>query len=385
VLGEVAQVFLVTLASLTLLIMLGGVAKEAFQQGLGLGHMLRLLPYLLPNALLFAVPGTILFAVSNVYGRMSGANEIVAIKALGISPMVLLWPTMVLAVLLSFFTVWMNDVAMSWGHQGVQRVVIDAIEDIVYGMLRTQRRYYSRSFSVNVTRVEDRRLIKPIFSFQATGDAPAVTITAEEAELRSNPGSGLLTIVCRNGTVEAGGSTFDFPDVIEREIALDDAAKKGGSQSPSHLALRVLPERIARQRENIERTEQELAAKAAYHMLTGDFAQLATSVNADDWRMQELRMQLCRLITETPRRWANGFSCLCFAIVGAALAMLRRNSDWLAIFFTCFTPILIVYYPLLIYGVDRSKAGAVPPYTVWLGNLILLAWAAWLLRRVVRH
>ena len=67
------------------------------------------------------------------------------------------------------------------------------------------------------------------------------------------------------------------------------------------------------------------------------------------------------------------------------MAIRLRNSDVLATFFVCFLPILVVYYPLLTYGVDGSKRGALPPCSVWLGNVILVVWGAWLLRRVVRY
>ena len=52
------------------------VSKEAYQQGLGLKQILLLLPYVLPEALRFSVPGTILFATCSVYGRMASTNEI---------------------------------------------------------------------------------------------------------------------------------------------------------------------------------------------------------------------------------------------------------------------------------------------------------------------
>jgi lipopolysaccharide export system permease protein len=67
------------------------------------------------------------------------------------------------------------------------------------------------------------------------------------------------------------------------------------------------------------------------------------------------------------------------------MAIRRRHGEFLASFFACFLPILLVYYPLLITGVDRAKAGAWPPYSVWLGNIIL-AFGGWLLlRKVVRY
>jgi len=91
------------------------------------------------------------------------------------------------------------------------------------------------------------------------------------------------------------------------------------------------------------------------------------------------------LLLEPHRRWSAGFSCLCFAWVGAPMAIRRRNRDFLTSFFLCFVPILIVYYPLLAYGVDGAKNGTVPAYTVWAGNLLLMLWGAWLLRRVIRY
>jgi lipopolysaccharide export system permease protein len=91
------------------------------------------------------------------------------------------------------------------------------------------------------------------------------------------------------------------------------------------------------------------------------------------------------LKTEPHRRWAAGLSCLCFVMVGAPLAIRLRNSDFLTSFFLCFLPILIVYYPLLAYGIGRAKSGAVPPQVVWLGNLILVAAGVWMTRRMMRY
>ena len=35
--------------------------------------------------------------------------------------------------------------------------------------------------------------------------------------------------------------------------------------------------------------------------------------------------------------------------------------------------------------VDQAKAGKVPPIAVWAGNLLMLLWGWWLMRRVVRQ
>ena len=85
------------------------------------------------------------------------------------------------------------------------------------------------------------------------------------------------------------------------------------------------------------------------------------------------------------RRWANGFSCFFFVLVGAPLAIRWRSADVWTSFGICFLPILCVYYPLLAFSVDRAKCGVLPPYAVWLGNVVLLVLGGWLLRRVIRY
>jgi lipopolysaccharide export system permease protein len=387
VLREVCQIFLLTLTALTFVMLLFGVGAEAIKQGLGPVHLIQLLPYLLPNALLFAIPGTILLATSMVYGRMSNFGEIVAIKSLGVSPMAVIWPTLILSMVLSLVTVWLNDVAVSWGFDGGRKVVINAVEDIIYGMLRTQKSFSSKTFSINVKRVEEHILVQPVITFYRNGDSPEVTITAQEAEFRSKPGSGLLTIVCRDGEIDMDGTTIRFPDEIEREIPLDQASGKSvGDVSPAHVAMSEIPERVAKQKVAIERGQQLLAAKAGFRMMTGDFSQLGgTAWSSQAAPLTTLKTNLYKLQTEPPRRWANGFSCLCFTLVGAPLAIRLRNSDVLTSFFACFGPILILYYPLMAFGLDRSKAGAAHPMIVWLANAILVVWGLWLLRRVVRY
>jgi lipopolysaccharide export system permease protein len=385
---ELLSTFLVTLGGMTLLMLLVGVAQEAIQEGLGVKPVLQLIPYLLPNALRFAVPGTILFAVCVVYGRMAASREVVAIKSLGLSPMIFIWPGLVLAVFASLVSVWLNDKAVTWGQQGIRRVIIESVEQVAYGMLRTQRSYSTRRFSINVKEVAGRKLVRPIFVLHSQGDAPSVTISAREAELRGNPEDNTLSILLTDGVVEVGSRlTLAFTDTVERKIPLSDATRKGFAEtSPSYCPLTCIPEETRRQRKTIRQIQQQLAAETAYRLVSGDLAALNSPEH--DVRFQELEHAHCRLYrlkTEPWRRWANGFSCFCFVAAGIPLAIRQRNGDFLTSFFLCFLPILLIYYPLLAFGVDRAKCGALPPCTVWLGNIVLLLAGWWMMRRVMRY
>jgi lipopolysaccharide export system permease protein len=386
VLSDLLKVFLIVLTGLTVLIFVVLAGKEAVDKGIGLGPLLKMTPYLLPQALQFAVPGTMLLATTYVYGRMSSDNELVALKSLGISPMALIWPTLTLATLVSFAALALNDLAVSWGNLGVQRVFLESLEEVAYGRLKMQNTYSSGKLSILVRGVEGRKLLQPTLVVQASGNHPALTVSAEEAELRSYPERGELVFRFHNFEV-SGPVNVTNPDTYEHVMSLDELTGVAShNRSPSTYALGEIGPAVQEQYTRLAQMEQAMTATAAFAMMTGDFDSLSDSA----WRVHEQERtvqhnRLHRLHTEPWRRWANGFSCLCFVLIGAPMAIRLRHAEFLASFFACFLPILVVYYPLLAVSVDQAKDGAIPPPAVWLGNLVLAVWGVWLLRRVIRY
>ncbi|RLT03894.1 MAG: YjgP/YjgQ family permease [Planctomycetota bacterium] len=387
VLSELLQVFLVALTALTLFMLVIGLVKEAQQQGLGFLQIAALVPYVLPEAMRFAVPGTMLFAVASVFGRMSASNEITALKAAGITPMATIWPAMALAVVVSFVSVWLNDVAVSWGRDGVRRVIVGSVEEIIYGRLRQQRSYSTPQVSINVKGVDGKKLIRPTLSFQPGGSAAPVTVSAAEAQLRADAAAGTLVITFRDGTLHVGDFKAVFPDTIERVVPLNTVSQKNiVSTSPSEIAMADFTKARTEQIARISQLEQESAAKTAMAILSGRMEQsVPGAVEFERQAVKQEQSRLKRIIMEPWRRWANGFSCLCFVLVGAPMAIRMRNADFLTSFFLCFLPILIIYYPVFMLGISRVKAGALPPSAVWMGNVLMMLWGLWLLRRVVRN
>jgi lipopolysaccharide export system permease protein len=387
VLCEVLKTFGATLAALTVLMLIVGVAQEAVAQGLGLLPIVKLTPYVLPGALRFAIPGTILFAVCSVYGRMAAANEVIAVRAMGVSPLALVWPTLAFSIALSMVAVWVNDVAMSWGRRGVYEVVLQSVEQVAYGRLRTHRQYTNeRGFSILVQRVSGRKLERMTLVFPIREGF--VTLFAREAELKSDGRRGVLRFILTDGEVEwPGRGRLRFTDSLAYELPLAGASRKGEADFLTDCALHELPGRVRLAREEIAGLERSFAEEAERAPKEGMFS----GPQGEYLRERMLayiafkRARLRSLCLEPWRRWANGFSCFCFALVGAPLAIRMKSADVFAAFGACFLPILIVYYPLLAYGIDRAKAGAVSPACVWLANLVLAAIGAWLLRRVIRR
>jgi lipopolysaccharide export system permease protein len=386
VLFDLLKVFLLTLTGLTLLIFIVLIGKEAVDKGIGLGPLVRMAPYLIPQAMQFAVPGTMLLATTSVYGRMSSYNEIVAVKALGISPMALIWPTLILATFVSFAAVVINDVAVSWGTTGVKRVFMASIEEVTYSQLRTRHAYNIGKHNILVRDVVGHTLIWPTLIVQSSDDRPGVTVSAESAELKLIPEEGKIAVTFHNFEL-TGQLNITNPDRFEYVISVEDlTGSTQKNRSPSNYALSEITPAIKEQEQVVSKVEQANIAQAAFGMLTGDFDSLSNaSWKANEKEIENAKTRLYRLHTEPWRRWANGFSCLCFVLVGIPVSIRMRYSEFIASFFVCFLPILLVYYPLLAVSVDQAKDGVFPPQTVWVGNFVLAIAGIWMLRRVNRH
>lgn len=386
VLLELLQVFLLTLAGLTALIFIALVGKEAVKKGLGLGPLLRMTPYLLPQAMQFAVPGTMLLATTSVFGRLSAFNEIVATKALGVSPWRLVRPTFVLAALTSVGAVALNDLAVSWGRLGVQRVFVESLEEVIYSQLRLHRSYAKGGVQINVRRVEGRRLVLPKVTVRSRNGGDSWKLSSASAELDSSTDRRKL-IVRFEGIHLEGEVNAAIASTVEREIDLNDLLDEGESgRSPSNYALAEIGREQAAITDRLTDLRRERTTESMLAMATGDFERLsADALKPLERREATERYRRRRLSVEPYRRWSAGFSCLCFVMVGAPMAILRQKGEFLASFFLCFLPILLVYYPLLMVSVDAAKSGSVPPVAVWLGNGVLALWGLWMMRRVVRQ
>jgi lipopolysaccharide export system permease protein len=197
----------------------------------------------------------------------------------------------------------------------------------------------------------------------------------------------MLSVKVHNFTWQkAGQLSGEFPGTQELSLALDTFGHGSRSRSPSNYALAEIKPAIAEQRKTIEQIQQAQSAQAAFAMLTGDFDSLSpTAWQAHERSLSNAETQLHRFQTEPWRRWANGFSCLCFVLIGAPVAIRLRFSEFIASFFICFLPILVVYYPLIAVSVKQAKYGAMPPQAVWLGNFVLALAGVWLLRKVIRY
>ncbi len=390
VLIEIFKIFLVSLIALTLLILMIGVGRELLRRGLGTIAIIQLLPFVLPISLQFAFPATALFSICCVYGRMAADGEVATVKASGISPLKLVQPALVFAALLSPVAVYVSDLAVSWGRPGVNRVVLMSIEDIAYRVLQSEHTYTSeQGFSIHVRDVIGRKLIRPTVTVHNRGQGGSRKLTAKEGELRLDPETQTLMLRVVDSQFD-GGSAFhtEFPGEIEVEIPLSNAMRERpiSDRSPSEVPLRLISGERIRTDNLTHATVGEMAAHVGFSLLTSRPEKISgKSGQSIQGSLYSSQRRLVRLKTEPWRRWAWGFSCFFFVLVGAPLAMLAKTADYWSTFGLCFLPTLLVYYPLFIFGLEQSKDGVFPPYGVWLGNGIMGMIGMMLVMRVRRY
>ena len=114
--------------------------------------------------------------------------------------------------------------------------------------------------TVVVKEVRGRTLLFPHFTLQS--DSGPIDIRAESAELRSNAGSGVLTVILKDAQVEIRNQHASVPGYSEREIRVNPEA--GHDSSPAHMALRDIPGAKHEQYDVIHSTEQRMAAQAGF-------------------------------------------------------------------------------------------------------------------------
>jgi lipopolysaccharide export system permease protein len=383
---EILKIFLLTLTGITLLVTMGMGIKEGTNFGCPMSVILRLMPYMLPEMLVITIPVSLLLAVSIVYGRMTGSNEVVALKALGISPMDVLWPTIVMTLIFSIATLYLQELAATWGRPSVLRTVAESVEEIAYGAL--QKNKYCKiegMFSIAVQKVEGKDLIGPWITIIGRGNNPTVTIKAAKAYLETDLKSRTIVFRCWDSNVEAAGrGSIYIPGMKEVSLAIPDPGRDEFHRD--WVAMHEIPDKLAQLNRHIyDLLKQREGILDSLQANPEKKEELTKQLGVTDETLRDRWWQFYRLQTEPYRRLSNGFTCLCFALIGAPVAMLWRHADVLTNFFVCFLPILAIYYPLLMIGEKLSTSGALWPISFWIGNVTLIVPGVFLIKWVVKH
>jgi lipopolysaccharide export LptBFGC system permease protein LptF len=138
---ELIKIFILAAIGLTLILSLGSILQPIQKYGVGPQQVIHLLVCFLPVTLTFVLPMSGLFAATLAYGRLAGDNELDACKASGISPLTIVYPGCMLAILVAIANLLLSFHMMPYFvHQAESAIKADAKQILFRNIER--RGYY---------------------------------------------------------------------------------------------------------------------------------------------------------------------------------------------------------------------------------------------------
>lgn len=385
---ELTKVFGIALFAITGILLMAGIVAEATQQGLGPAQILGAIPLLVPSTLPYTIPATTLFAACVVYGRLAADNEILAIKAAGVNLAAVVMPGIILGFAMSAMTMGLYYRVIPYTHHLLRSLVFRDAEELIYTVLKKQGMlsHSQLPYAMFVKGVQGRKLINPTFKRRdAKGDVDVVA-QAREAHLRVNLAKQQMLIHMRHGVASTDdGSRGYFEDRVW-EVPLPANLANDANRRARDMTWQEI---LAKRQEwlgSIDRSSDEIQVATAKVDSNPADANLSKHVVNLQNRLKHERQQLRFLDVELQMRPALSFGCLCFILVGCPVGIWFSRGDYLSAFITCFLPVVVSYYPLMLCGTGMAKDGKLDIVSlVWGADLMLASAGLLLIWRLTRN
>jgi lipopolysaccharide export system permease protein len=387
ILTELVRVFGLALIAFTSIFVIIGLVQEATQQGLNPIQILCMVPFVIPSSLPYTVPATLLLAVTVVYGRLAADNEITATKSAGINVFYLLTPAWMLGIGLSLLTLLLSDRVIPAANRRMRATLVSNVEDVVYAALRRDKclKASGMPYEIHAQRVDGKQLINVTFKRRSPQGAYDLIVFAQQATLEFDLQNQLVNVKLFNAEVTDGKGT-------RIEIGKDKTFPIGlpnlDNVSPGIRDLTM--GEIADRMEEVRHVQANDCGRWMFRVITpisnGRLGEVPwASLEAVAERGRDAQRKIWRLAVEPHMRRAISFGCLAFVLLGCPVAILFQRGDYLSAFISCFLPIILIYYPLLMFGFNLGKEGMCSPIWLWGANAMLVALSMIAFRPVLRH
>ena len=322
-----------------------------------LSTILRVFLNLLPSILAVTIPMAFLLGVLLAFGRMASDSEIVALRAVGVSPSRLLAPVMMMATAMTALTFYINAVALPAANQAHRQLVFDLLvskahtdvrprafsESLLPGMILYVQDIEAESGTWKNLLIQDSRDPRePKLILARTGEL-VIDKASHTVRLELGPGSEhtFVTAAPRQYSRLAFGSMgFDLP---EDEFFPDK--------------------------------KRLLLSKGDREMPLPELAGQVRSLRAQ----HKPRTEWGRFAVEWHKKFAIPTACIVFGLLGLALS-LGSKKEARSSAFALSIGVIFVYYILIRMGEQAGDTGMLVPWlSMWGANVVLGAVALVLL------
>ncbi len=306
-------------------------ADLVFNKDIDLFLILQLLVLTLPFLLTFIIPMSVLVASLLTFGRLSHDNEIVALRAGGISLLSVLGPLLMSVVVLCLLSFILSDRVASFGHYAHRKVLARiGVENPAAILEEGTFIKKFKNFVIFIYEI-DKNKLKGIRIYQPQEGKSTRTIVAHKGEFVSIPEKNIVKLKLIEGTSDEPDpndpsklyklhfKTYDLPLNISGLRSDDELGKK-----PKDMSVKELKNEIDRLGED--------GIKATYP-----------------------------LAAEIHNKIALSLSALSFLLVGIPLGITTRRSER-SIGFGFSLILATVYWVLLIGGKAIAQKGLADPF-----------------------
>jgi LPS export ABC transporter permease LptG/LPS export ABC transporter permease LptF len=345
ILREVLTPFLFALGVFTFLFAIQPAldrAQDLLAKGADLGTVGFLLVTLLPQALGLALPMAFLAGLLMGLGRLSGDREAMALLACGVSPLRMLRPVLVLAILAGAADMYVlmeliPDANQAFRVRTTQLLATQSESDIQPGAFYEQ-------FPGKVLYVRERRPgggWNGVFLADTSQPGRPVVTMADTGVLELNEAERQVAIVLPGPSVRYTPGAE--PGIYDRTQARD-------------LRFAIPAESVFGDGSIIQRGNREMRIPELRAL---EDQKRAAGISPHPEVIQRHQM------------FAFPVACLVFALLGLALGINSRKEGKLG-GFTLGLAVLFVYYGLMVYFESRTKGGRFPAeWARWMPNIIL--------------
>ncbi|WDP93187.1 MAG: LPS export ABC transporter permease LptF [Desulfobacter sp.] len=315
--------------------------------------ILMMIGFTLPRFMEFTIPMSAMISVLLTFMRMSGENEITALKGAGVSLYKLLPPVLVFAVLATLLTMWVTVFGVSWGKLSLKKKSIELARSSIDAALQ-ERQFNSQlnDIMIYVSHVDmkTRELTDVFIEDRRTRGVISISV-APRGKLIRMSNEEVYTIRLYDGginQVNADDNSVTHINFGHYDINIDLASmQKGGNKKlVKDLDEMSLGELVHRIRAGFKTEALDSEARMVFH-----------------------------------EKFSIPFACLSLGLLAFPLGVqsmsLRRSSGFgLGIFF------FLLYYFLLAAGWSAGETGHYPPVIgMWLPNVVMGAAGIYLLVR----
>lgn len=349
---------------LSLVLVLGNIFKELLDllinRDVPLTSVLAFMLYVLPFSLTFTIPWGFLTALLLVFGRLSADNELIALRANGVSIQRVAAPVFIVAAALSLICLYINIEVAPKAEQQMSQAIFNMATSRPASLFATDEvitEFPDRRIYVGHRR-EDGRM-ENIFLFELDENSfPLRLIHAQEGELVFDPDNEQLVMQLYDAHFEQRDAEDPFNYLrARRGIILREGAFP--------ISLESLYAAHARGKRISAHTLGELFERLGDPSLT-DSESLRTWV-------------------EVGRRFSTSMASMAFALIAIPLGITAHRRET-SVGFALSLAIAFTYFFFIIMAETFSTdARFFPAVLIWVPNILFIGLGGWLFRRLMRQ